>query len=167
MRVDVLDRADHLRPSDENSPPHGSDVDGRALLCKRYGSGTVAELIQSSGLIAPAAGLTPELSARRLRLLLLGLGFATGMEFYTADSVNLVLTDLTGSFGVSGDEASWSLTVYASALFLGVPVCVWLAGHIGYKNYLIGSVLLFVAGSVVSATSLSFDTMLVARAFQG
>jgi MFS transporter, DHA2 family, multidrug resistance protein len=127
----------------------------------------LAELIQSSGLIAPAAGSTPELSAHQLRLLLLGLGFATGMEFYTADSVNLVLTDLTGSFGVSGDEASWSLTVYTSALFLGVPVCVWLAGHIGYKNYLIGSVLLFVAGSVVSSTSLSFDTMLVARAFQG
>jgi DHA2 family multidrug resistance protein len=124
----------------------------------------LAELIQSSGFIAPAAGSIPELSARHLRLLLLGLGFAAGMEFYTADSVNLVLTDLTGSFGVSGDEASWSLTVYTSALFLGVPVCVWLAGHIGYKNYLIGSVL---AGSVVSATSLSFDTMLVARAFQG
>lgn len=127
----------------------------------------MAELIQSSGFIAPAAGSVPELSTRHLRLLLLGLGFATGMEFYTADSVNLVLTDLTGSFGVSGDEASWSLTVYTSALFLGVPVCVWLAGHIGHKNYLIGSVLLFAAASVVSATSLSFDTMLVARAFQG
>src|SRR5246500_5761619 len=142
-------------------------MDGPVLLGKRNGSGTLGELIQSSGFIAPAAGSTPELSARHLRLLLLGLGFATGMEFYTADSVNLVLTDLTGSFGVSGDEASWSLTVYTSALFLGVPVCVWLAGHIGYKNYLIGSVLLFVAGSVVSATSLSFDSMLVARAFQG
>src|ERR1700683_2713505 len=127
----------------------------------------MAELIQSSGFIAPAAGSIPELSARNLRLLLLGLGFATGMEFYTADSVNLVLTDITGSFGVSGDEASWSLTIYSSALFMGVPVCVWLAGHIGHKSYLIGSILLFAAASVVSATSLSFDTMLVARAFQG
>src|ERR1700729_3180404 len=124
----------------------------------------MAELTQSIAMEAapPAVAFSPQ----HLRMLLLGLGFATGMEFYTADSVNLVLTDITGSFGVSGDEASWSLTVYTSALFLGVPVCVWLAGHIGYKNYLIGSVLLF-AGSVVSSTSLSFDTMLVARAFQG
>jgi MFS transporter, DHA2 family, multidrug resistance protein len=100
-------------------------------------------------------------------MLLLGLGFATGMEFYTADSVNLCLTDITGSFGVSGDEASWSLTIYSSALFLGVPLCVWLAGYIGHKSYLIGSVVLFAASSVVSATAYSFDTMLVARAFQG
>src|SRR5271169_4510884 len=127
----------------------------------------MAELIQSSGFIAPAAGSVPELSARQLRMLLLGLGFATGMEFYTADSINLVLTDITGSFGVSGDEASWSLTVYSSALFLGVPVCVWLAGYLGHKNYLISAVLLFAASSVVSATSLNFQTMLVARAFQG
>jgi MFS transporter, DHA2 family, multidrug resistance protein len=100
-------------------------------------------------------------------MLLLGLGFATGMEFYTSDSVNLCLTDITGSFGVSGDEASWSLTVYSSALFLGVPVCVWLPGFIGHKSYLIGSVVLFAASSVVSATAYSFETMLVARAFQG
>ena len=41
--------------------------------------------------------------------LLIGLGLATGMEFYTFDSVNLVLTDLTGTLGVSADEASWLL----------------------------------------------------------
>jgi MFS transporter, DHA2 family, multidrug resistance protein len=128
----------------------------------------MANLTQSTTIATlPHAQAMPTLSPRHLRMLLLGLGFATGMEFYTADSVNLVLTDLTGSFGVSGDEASWSLTVYSSALFLGVPVCVWLAGFIGHKNYLIGSVLLFAASSVISATSYSFQTMLVARAFQG
>jgi len=106
-------------------------------------------------------------SPKHLRLLLLGLGFATGMEFYTADSVNLVLTDITGSFGVSGDKASWSPTVYSSALFRGVPICFWLAGHIGHKSYLIASILPFAGASVVSATCYSFRTMLVARAFQG
>jgi len=44
------------------------------------------------------------------------------MEFYTFDSMNLVLADLTGTLGVSADEASWLLTVYSCALFLGVPV---------------------------------------------
>ena len=111
----------------------------------------------------PSAALTPA----HLHLLLLGLGFATGMEFYTGDSVNLVLTDLTGSFGVSGDEASWSLTIYSSTLFLGVPVCVWLAGYIGHRIYLIASIVAFVVASIVSATAVNFDTMLVARACQG
>src|SRR5271168_2519976 len=128
----------------------------------------MAELIQSTAIdAAPHTVAMPAFSPRHLNMLLLGLGFATGMEFYTADSINLCLTDITGSFGVSGDEASWSLTVYSSALFLGVPVCVWLAGYVGHKNYLIGSVLLFAATSVVSATSYSFQTMLVARGFQG
>jgi MFS transporter, DHA2 family, multidrug resistance protein len=125
----------------------------------------MSELIQS--IPVEAAPSAVALSPRHLSMLLLGLGFATGMEFYTADSVNLVLTDITGSFGVSGDEASWSLTIYSSALFMGVPVCVWLASYIGHKSYLIGSILLFAAASVVSATALSFQTMLVARAFQG
>ena len=128
----------------------------------------MAELTQSTAIDAsPDAPAMPAFSPRHLNMLLLGLGFTTGMEFYTADSINLCLTDITGSFGVSGDEASWSLTVYSSALFMGVPVCVWLAGYIGHKSYLIGSVVLFAASSVVSATAYSFDTMLVARAFQG
>jgi len=123
-----------------------------------------------TGLTSPTTAATqpmPTFSPTHLRMLLLGLGFATGMEFYTADSVNLVLTDITGSFGVSGDEASWSLTAYTSALFLGVPISIWLAGHIGHKRYLIGTILLFALTSVISATALSFQTMLVARVFQG
>ena len=35
------------------------------------------------------------------RWLLLGLALATGMEFYTFDSVNLVLPDMTGTLGLS------------------------------------------------------------------
>ena len=69
---------------------------------------------------SPPSGLA--LSPRQTRLLLLGLGLATGMEFSTFDSMNLVLADLTGTLGVSADEASWLLTVYSCALFLGVPV---------------------------------------------
>jgi DHA2 family multidrug resistance protein len=115
----------------------------------------------------PGAASPAGLSGSRLNVLLTGLGFATGMEFYTADSVNLVLTDLTGSFGVSGDEASWSLTIYSSALFLGVPVSVWLAGYIGHRRFIIASILAFVAASIASATAVDFDTMLVARALQG
>src|SRR5579863_2432481 len=93
-------------------------------------SGGIArlEMTQTPALTSPAGAAAPAaLTGARLNILLTGLGFATGMEFYTADSVNLVLTDLTGSFGVSCDEASWSLTTYSSALFLGVPICVWLA----------------------------------------
>jgi hypothetical protein len=52
--------------------------------------------------------------------MLLGLGLATWMEFYTYDAVNLALPDMADSFGVSQDQASWFLTTYSSALLLGV-----------------------------------------------
>jgi DHA2 family multidrug resistance protein len=99
--------------------------------------------------------------------LLIGLGLATGMEFYTFDSVNLVLPDLTGTLGVSGDEASWILTVYSSSLFLGVPISIWLAGHVGYKRFLIATILLFAAASMGCALSPDLSAMLVWRAVQG
>src|ERR1700739_1712895 len=100
---------------------------------------------------APMAVSTPPaaaVSVPNVRMLLIGLGLATGMEFYTFDSMNLVLTDLTGTLGISEDESSWILTVYSSALLLGVPVSMWMAGHYGYKRFLIASVILYVIASL-------------------
>src|SRR5579863_10689785 len=93
----------------------------------------------------PAATLV---SPAHTRWLLLGLALATGMEFYTFDSVNLVLPDMTGTLGLSADEASWVLTVYSCALFLGVPVSIWMAGHYGYKRFLISTIVVFAIASM-------------------
>ncbi|HXZ09992.1 MAG TPA: DHA2 family efflux MFS transporter permease subunit [Paraburkholderia sp.] len=107
------------------------------------------------------------LAPAQTRWLLIGLGLATGMEFYTFDSMNLVLADLTGTLGVSADEASWLLTVYSCALFLGVPVSIWLAGHVGYKRFLMATVVAFAATSMGCALSPELDSMLFWRALQG
>ena len=84
-------------------------------------------------LTGPPAKASPEdttavLVPAHKNWLLLGLGLSTGMEFYTNDSMNLILPDITGTLGVSLDEASWMLTVYSGALFLGVPISIWMAG---------------------------------------
>ncbi|WP_424062467.1 MFS transporter [Paraburkholderia sp.] len=112
---------------------------------------------------APASTLSPA----HTRRLLVGLGLATGMEFYTFDSVNLVLPDLTGTLGVSADEASWLLTIYSCALFLGVPVSIWMAGHFGYKRFLLATIVAFAATSMGCAISPDLDSMLFWRALQG
>jgi EmrB/QacA subfamily drug resistance transporter len=100
-------------------------------------------------------------------LLLLGLGLATWMEFYTYDGVNLVLPDIAGGFGLSQDQASWILTVYLAALFYGVPVSIWLAGHIGYKRYVIGTTAWFALSSLGCILAPDFPTLLLCRAAQG
>ena len=111
----------------------------------------------------PVASLSPE----QRKYLLLGLALATGIEFYTFESVNLVLPDITGSLGVSFDEASWVLTVYSSFLFLGVPLSFWFAGHFGYKRFLLWNTILFAAMSVGSAFAPTLGLMLVFRAIEG
>ena len=122
-------------------------------------------LTRPDPVIAPrtAPAMTPGQTGR----VLLGLGLATWMEFYTYDAVNLVLPDMAGSFGVSQDEASWFLTIYSSALFLGVPVSIWLAGHIGHLRYILGSAVLFVVASLGCAAATDFHTMLFWRAILG
>jgi MFS transporter, DHA2 family, multidrug resistance protein len=114
-----------------------------------------------------AAPVAPPPAQSQVNWLLLGLGLATGMEFFTFDAMNLVLVDLAGTLGVSLDEASWLLTIYSSTLFLGVPVCIWLAGHVGYKRYLMASTLLFAVASIGCMLSPDLKTMLLWRAVQG
>jgi MFS transporter, DHA2 family, multidrug resistance protein len=99
--------------------------------------------------------------------MLVGLGLATWMEFYTYDAVNLVLPDIAGSFGVSQDEASWFLTTYSSALLLGVPVSIWMAAYVGHLRYIIGSAVVFVIASLGCAAATSPETMLFWRAILG
>jgi MFS transporter, DHA2 family, multidrug resistance protein len=111
----------------------------------------------------PSVGPSPSQSRR----LLLGLALATGMEFYTFESMNLVLPDITGTLGVSFDEASWLLTIYSCFLFLGVPISIWLAGHFGYKRFLLWTTALFAAMAVGAALSPTLGMMLFWRALEG
>jgi MFS family permease len=108
-----------------------------------------------------------ELASERVDWLLLGLGLMTGMEFYTSDSMNLVLPDITGALGVSLDEASWLLTVYSCTLFLAVPITIWAAAYVGHKRFLLGSIALFALASLGCSVAPDLITMLGWRALQG
>lgn len=101
------------------------------------------------------------------RLLLLGLGLATWMEFYTYDGVNLVLPDMAGGFGLSQDQASWILTIYLAALFYGVPISIWLAAYLGYRRFLTGTTALFALSALGCMLAPDFATLLLCRAGQG
>jgi DHA2 family multidrug resistance protein len=117
-----------------------------------------------SEFVATNAG---ERASGQTNLMLIGLGLATWMEFYTYDAVNLVLPDMAGSFGISQDEASWFLTTYSSALLLGVPVSIWMAGYVGHLRYIMGSAIVFVIASLGCAAAARPETMLFWRAILG
>jgi DHA2 family multidrug resistance protein len=127
---------------------------------------TALNLPAPDAIAAAAATAPPAVQGRPIQLLL-GLGFASGMEFYMFDSVNLVLPDFAGALGVSFDEASWILVVYSSALFLGIPLTGWVAGHFGFRRYIFAAIALFTAASMGCALAPSFNVMLFCRAIQG
>jgi DHA2 family multidrug resistance protein len=127
----------------------------------------MAELALSEHEIAAQPAPLLSIEASQTQWLLLGLGLATGMEFYCNDSMNLVLPDIVGSLGASPDEGSWILTTYSCALFLGVPVSIWMACHIGYRRYLIGSILVFALASIGCALAIDLPILLFWRAMQG
>jgi MFS transporter, DHA2 family, multidrug resistance protein len=122
--------------------------------------------LTSPGTVAVGTGGSLS-SASQTNWMLIGLGLATWMEFYTYDAVNLVLPDMAGSFGISQDEASWFLTTYSSALLLGVPVSIWMAGYVGHLRYIIGSAIIFVIASLGCAAAATPETMLFWRAILG
>lgn len=128
-------------------------------------SPSLAILPAAQAAVAPS--VAAEASPAQLRRLLLGLGLATGMEFYTSDSMNLILPDLAGTIGVSFDEASWLLTIYSCSLFLGVPVSIWMARYFGYRRFFLATIVVFAAASMACAAAPDLDTMLFARAVQG
>jgi DHA2 family multidrug resistance protein len=125
--------------------------------------------ISSNGNMAevPPAWIFPPLGPTQARFILLGLSIVGGMHLYLFDSINLALPDMAGSLGVSSDESSWLLTTYSCFLFLGVPVSIWLAQHIGYKRYLIASTALYGLTSMACILAPSFRAMLSCMAFLG
>jgi DHA2 family multidrug resistance protein len=94
----------------------------------------------------------------------MGFGLSTGMASYTLDSANLFLPNVTGTLGLSADEASWLPTVSSSGLFFGVPVSICLAGHVDYQHFLIASTVLFAIASMGCSASSSWQMLLVWRA---
>src|SRR5580658_7019962 len=134
--------------------------------------GNGSTLSPSLGIAAPRVAAAPQVpvaepSPAQVRLFLLGLGLATGMEFYTNDSMNLILPDITGTLGLSSDEGTWILTVYNGSMFLSVPVSIWMAGHFGYKRYVIATIVVFAIASMGCAISPDLPSMVVCRAIQG
>ncbi len=123
--------------------------------------------MSGAGATAALPGTGLSIAPRDLQRLLIGLGLATSMQFYTFDSVNLVLPDMAGAFGVSRDEAGWILITYSGALFLGTPLSSYFARRIGLLPYLVGSILVFLGASIGCSMSTRLDEMLIFRSIEG
>jgi len=91
----------------------------------------------------------------------------TFIEIMDISVVNVSLPHIQGSLSVGLDEVTWVLTSYLISNAIIIPISGWLAGMFGRKRFLIFSLILFTASSVLCGSAFSLAILIVARILQG
>ena len=104
---------------------------------------------------------------QRQTLLMVLLALTTGVEFLENIMFVFASSHIVG--GLDADPRSFALVqaAYAVGSMLMILKQQWLSRRFGYRHYLTGALLLFMAGTVVAATSHALPQMVVARFIQG
>ena len=102
------------------------------------------------------------------RWLVLGsVMIVTFMAVLDATIVNVAISKLMSSFGVSVDSVEWVLTAYLLIFGVVLPTSGWLADHLGYKLVFSLGLILFTVGSFLCSLSWSLDALIAFRVVQG
>jgi len=92
---------------------------------------------------------------------------AAVMELIDTSIVNVALTDMAGSLGVSIEDISWVITSYAIANVIIIPLTGFLAEYFGRKNYYIVSMIIFTLASYMCGQSTGLVEIILWRFIQG
>ncbi len=91
----------------------------------------------------------------------------TFMAVLDATIVNVGLTKMMATFGVSVDKIEWVLTAYLLIFAVVLPSSGWIADHLGYKKSYILGLFLFTLGSLLCSLSTNENMLIVFRVVQG
>lgn len=92
---------------------------------------------------------------------------AAVMELIDTSIVNVALSNMAGSLGVTIEDISWVITSYAIANVIIIPLTGFLAEYFGRKNYYIVSMIIFTISSYLCASSTSLAELVLWRFVQG
>ncbi len=97
---------------------------------------------------APAApSAPPPLKGGQLVLATIAVALATFMNVLDSSIANVAIPTISGNLGVSVDEGTWVVTVFAAANAVSIPLTGWLTQRIGQIMVFVGAILLFVISS--------------------
>src|SRR5436189_6141985 len=88
---------------------------------------------------------------------------AAVMELVATSIVNVPISDMAGSLGVSIEDISWVITSYAIANVIIIPLTGFLAEYFGLKNYYIASMIIFTLASYMCGQSSGLVEIIVWR----
>jgi DHA2 family multidrug resistance protein len=110
--------------------------------------------------------LNPENETYRW-LVLASVMVGTFMAVLDSTIVNVALSKLMATFGVSVDRIEWIVTAYLLIFAVTLPSSSWLADAWGYKPTFLLGLFLFTFGSFLSSLSWSIGTLIAFRVVQG
>jgi DHA2 family multidrug resistance protein len=92
---------------------------------------------------------------------------AAVMELVDTSIVNVALSQMSGSLGVTIEDIAWVITSYAIANVIIIPMTGFLASYFGRKNYYVFSMILFTVASWLCGTSTGLWELVFWRFIQG
>ena len=100
-------------------------------------------------------------------LILVGLVMAAVMETLDTTIINVALPTMAGNLGATFQEVAWVSTGYILSNVIVLPMTAYLTRVLGRRNYLTGSIILFIAASFMCGVSKSLNELVIWRIMQG
>ncbi|RZT39335.1 DHA2 family efflux MFS transporter permease subunit [Cupriavidus agavae] len=109
----------------------------------------------------------PPLQGGQLVLATIAVALATFMNVLDTSIANVAIPTISGNLGVSVDQGTWVITVFAAANAVSIPLTGWLTQRLGDIRLFVGSILLFTLASWLCGIAPNLPVLLVARVLQG
>jgi MFS transporter, DHA2 family, multidrug resistance protein len=119
------------------------------------------------GQSANPAAPPPPLTGGRLILATLAVALATFMNVLDSSIANVAIPTISGNLGVSVDEGTWVITLFAAANAVAIPLTGWLVRRVGQVKLFVAAILLFVFSSWLCGMAPNLPVLLAARILQG
>jgi DHA2 family multidrug resistance protein len=114
----------------------------------------------------PTAQSAP-LQGGKLVLGTIAVALATFMNVLDSSIANVAIPTIAGNLGVSVDEGTWVITLFAAANAISIPLTGWLTQRVGQIKLFVWAILLFVMSSWMCGIAPNLPVLLAARILQG
>ena len=109
----------------------------------------------------------PALHGSQLVLATFAVALATFMNVLDTSIANVAIPTISGNLGVSVDEGTWVITVFAASNAVAIPLTGWFTQRFGQIKLFVGAILGFVVASWLCGVAPSLPVLLFARVLQG
>jgi len=116
--------------------------------------------------VAQAGRVEPLEGSERL-LASLAVGLATFMNVLDTSIANVSIPAIAGDLGVSPNQGTWTITSFAVANAISVPLTGWLTQRFGQVRLFLATTALFIGASLLCGLAVSMPMLIFFRIIQG